>query len=221
MKLPNSIYDEHHEDEGIYLKEYRYSSSEVLTLKEVEHALFTMYGRYSQQSKLISRFRNFQKLGVPIDRKPGRGARTGYTQEDVLQIMLCFELSQFGLSPTTVAHIICFLFDPKERDVPDIIHRSFLELSNTYSLALQTEVMQNDIYLLLYGNFMNEIDGGETPKRPLRLQLSTAKDFKKIVLSNVSHRASYINLNQLASSIYLSLCDAVKFRDEKAKRSRC
>ena len=55
-----------------------------------------------QHSALRGRMKYFQRMGFPADR-PKRGARTGYSLEDLLQLVLAFELLECGVAPVRAA----------------------------------------------------------------------------------------------------------------------
>lgn len=55
-----------------------------------------------QASALRARLKYFQRIGLPAER-PKQGRRTGYPVEDVLQVVLAFELLACGVAPLRAA----------------------------------------------------------------------------------------------------------------------
>lgn len=51
-----------------------------------------------QHAALRGRMKYFQRMGFPAER-PRRGSRTGYAVEDLLQVVVAFELLECGVAP--------------------------------------------------------------------------------------------------------------------------
>jgi hypothetical protein len=49
------------------------------------------------------RLQHFRRLGIPRGLNPGKGKRIAYGEDQVLELALCTELSQFGLDPKMIA----------------------------------------------------------------------------------------------------------------------
>jgi hypothetical protein len=73
----------------------------VATLKEVLDVLGPVY-RVPERALLTvfkGRIQNFQRLGIPFNARPGKGARVDYSRDDVLQLAFACELSELGFMP--------------------------------------------------------------------------------------------------------------------------
>jgi hypothetical protein len=75
---------------------------------EVEDALARMCRvRADVQKKAFrGKIQHFQKLGVPLNLKPGKGKKNSYTEDEVFQWALCLELAEYGVHPSTIADTI-------------------------------------------------------------------------------------------------------------------
>src|SRR5215211_6487532 len=51
------------------------------------------------------RIQHLQRLGI-VPARPGKGKRVAYTQEDIFLWAFCLELSEFGISPSAIKHIV-------------------------------------------------------------------------------------------------------------------
>jgi len=72
----------------------------------VEAALARIYRAEDvQQTTFRARLKHFRKLGVPSD-NPGKGAHLAYTMRDVFQLMVCLELTEFGIAPGLIVKIV-------------------------------------------------------------------------------------------------------------------
>ena len=65
---------------------------------------------------LRSRFGAFQRGGL-LGKQPGRGARVQYGPDELHRVVLAFELTQMGVSPTTVLWLIQNHWDKRLRDI--------------------------------------------------------------------------------------------------------
>jgi len=50
--------------------------------------------------------KHLQRLGLPLGEKPGKGKRIDYSREQIWQLALALELSQFGLDPIIIVRLI-------------------------------------------------------------------------------------------------------------------
>lgn len=71
---------------------------------DVEGAVLGMHG--AETSVVSARFRYFQRLRFPSGTNTGRGRPASYGLEQMLQIVLAFELLNAGLGPTPVVRTI-------------------------------------------------------------------------------------------------------------------
>jgi hypothetical protein len=74
----------------------------------VEDALARMHRIPSEvQTKAFrGKIQHFQKLGIPLNLKPGKGKKISYTGDEVFQWVLCLELAEYGVNPSTIANTI-------------------------------------------------------------------------------------------------------------------
>lgn len=99
-------------DHGLFLSvkfAYPFPSFEkVIDLKfgfgDVEGAILGMHG--AQASAVGSRFRYFQRLRFPSGTNTGRGRPATYELDQMLQILLAFELLEAGLTPQRVVRTV-------------------------------------------------------------------------------------------------------------------
>jgi hypothetical protein len=86
-------------------------SSRVLKLSFQQlHALVGALHSVDEESReqsdaLLARFKYFQRMRFP-DRRPGRGSQAGYELEDVLRLVLAFELVAVGAGPSRAALLV-------------------------------------------------------------------------------------------------------------------
>jgi hypothetical protein len=75
---------------------------------EVEDALARMCRvRPDVQKKAFrGKLQHFQKLGIPLDLKPGKGKKNSYTENEVFQWALCLELAEYSVHPSAIADTI-------------------------------------------------------------------------------------------------------------------
>ena len=72
----------------------------------VEAALVELHGIAPDGvPALRSRFGAFQRGGL-LGKQPGRGARLQYGPDELHRVVLAFELTQMGMSPTTVLWLV-------------------------------------------------------------------------------------------------------------------
>lgn len=73
----------------------------MATLKEVLDVLGPVYGVPERALLTVfkGRIQNFQRLGIPFNARPGKGARVDYSRDDVLQLAFACELSELGFTP--------------------------------------------------------------------------------------------------------------------------
>ena len=80
----------------------------------IEAALVELHGIAPET--LRSRFGAFQRGGL-LGKQPGRGARLQYEADQLHRVVLAFELTQMGVSPTTVLWLIQSHWDKRLRDI--------------------------------------------------------------------------------------------------------
>ena len=72
----------------------------------VEAALARVYDAEDvQKNAFRGRLKHFRKLGIP-QHNPGKGGRIAYDVQDVWQLMVCLELSEFGIDPNLIVKIV-------------------------------------------------------------------------------------------------------------------
>ena len=83
----------------------------------VEAALVELHGIAPDGvPALRSRFGAFQRGGL-LGKQPGRGARLQYGPDELHRVVLAFELTQAGMSPTTVLWLVRHYWDKRLRDL--------------------------------------------------------------------------------------------------------
>jgi hypothetical protein len=83
----------------------------------VEAALVELHGIAPDGvPALRSRFGTFQRGGL-LGKQPGRGARLQYGPDELHRVVLAFELTQMGMSPTTVLWLVRKFWDKRLRDI--------------------------------------------------------------------------------------------------------
>ena len=114
---------------------------------QVETALAKVYDAVDVQQKAFQgRLKHLRKLGLP-QKTPGKGARIRYTKDDVAQLLVALEFSEFGIDP----HLIV-----------DIILRDW-KRKGPISQAVEHTQFQGDDWLLpIRANFMSWVWQPET-----------------------------------------------------------
>lgn len=81
--------------------------------KRIEHALARLYGAnaVAQVGPFRGRIKHLQRLGVPMNRRPGRGSKAAYDVDEVLQFLFCLELTCFGVDPYLAVILLEKLWD--------------------------------------------------------------------------------------------------------------
>jgi hypothetical protein len=59
-----------------------------------------------QKKAFRGKIQHFQKLGIPLNLKPGKGRKNLYTEDELFQWALCLELAEYGVHPSTIADTI-------------------------------------------------------------------------------------------------------------------
>lgn len=59
----------------------------------------------AQEGAFRGRLKHFRKLGIPAE-NPGKGTRLQYSASDIFQLLICLELSEFGIDPTLIVEIV-------------------------------------------------------------------------------------------------------------------
>ena len=107
----------------------------------VERALARVYqAEHVREKAFRGRLKHFRKLGVP-NQNPGKGARVHYSASDVFQLMVCLELSEFGLDPNLIVKIVQRHWSGKGY------------FAQTIDVAQR--FAGNDFYAVLHANFMS------------------------------------------------------------------
>jgi hypothetical protein len=83
----------------------------------VEAALVEMHGIAPDNvPALRSRFGAFQRGGL-LGKQPGRGGRLQYGPDELHRVVLAFELTQAGMSPTAVLQVVRDFWEKRLRDI--------------------------------------------------------------------------------------------------------
>jgi len=53
-----------------------------------------------------ARLQNFQRFGIPLGKRPGRGKKINYEKDDVFQLAFCLEMAEFGIDPALIANLV-------------------------------------------------------------------------------------------------------------------
>jgi hypothetical protein len=73
---------------------------------QVETALAKVYNAVDvQQGAFQGRLKHLRKLGLPR-KTPGKGARIRYSKDDVAQLLVALEFSEFGIDPHLIVDIV-------------------------------------------------------------------------------------------------------------------
>jgi hypothetical protein len=84
----------------------RLVSGTSFSYAQVETALAQAFdAREVQQGAFQGRLKHFRKLGLP-QKTPGKGARIRYTKDDVAQLLVALEFSEFGIDPHLIVDIV-------------------------------------------------------------------------------------------------------------------
>jgi len=59
-----------------------------------------------QRGAFRGRLKHFQRLGLPLGERPGKGSRINYDAQQIWQLAFALELSECGIDPTKIAQII-------------------------------------------------------------------------------------------------------------------
>jgi hypothetical protein len=72
--------------------------------KSVIAAFGMFYGASETEiaSGMRGRVKNFQKLGVPLDTRVGKGTKIEYGRQEIYQLLLCFEMAKLGMMPSEI-----------------------------------------------------------------------------------------------------------------------
>ena len=92
----------------------------------VEAALVELHGIAPDGvPALRSHFGAFQRGGL-LGKQPGRGARLQYGPDELHRVVLAFELTQAGMSPTTVLRLVREFWDKRLRNICLIAERALV-----------------------------------------------------------------------------------------------
>jgi hypothetical protein len=73
---------------------------------QVESALARIYqAEHVQRKAFRACLKHFRKLGIP-HKNPGKGNRVRYSASDIFQMLICLELSEFGIDPNLIVKIV-------------------------------------------------------------------------------------------------------------------
>lgn len=53
-----------------------------------------------------ARLQNFQRFGIPLGKRPGRGKKIDYKKDDVFQLAFCLEMAEFGVDPALITNLL-------------------------------------------------------------------------------------------------------------------
>ncbi len=80
--------------------------SDALLYGEVEDILARLHKIQDRDRKAFrAKLRHFRNLGVPPLPKVGSGTKISYSLDDVYELFFALELTQCGLSPSTIEHL--------------------------------------------------------------------------------------------------------------------
>src|SRR4051794_8439181 len=84
----------------------RSGSGTGFTYAQVETTLAQAFDAQDvQQGAFQGRLKHFRKLGLP-QKTPGKGAHIRYTKDDVAQLLVALEFSEFGIDPHLIVDIV-------------------------------------------------------------------------------------------------------------------
>lgn len=84
----------------------RDDGSVALLYGEVEDILARLHKIQDKDRKAFrARLRHFRNLGIPRLRKVGSGRKISYSLDDLYELFFALELTQCGLSPSTIVHL--------------------------------------------------------------------------------------------------------------------
>jgi hypothetical protein len=108
----------------------------------VEDALATMYRSDPAQGKAFrGRLQNFQRLGVPLNLKPGKGKKISYTDAEIFQWMLCLELAEYGVTPSTITNTIKAYWGSHLLDAIRAAHQGSSDQNNDVFICFSPRLM--------------------------------------------------------------------------------
>lgn len=73
---------------------------------ELDAVVRILHGIAPDNAALVARFKYMQRLGFPEGVNPGRGVRSVYGLEEVLKVLLAFELLETGATPSRVVRLV-------------------------------------------------------------------------------------------------------------------
>ena len=83
------------------------ADTQIIRLGRIEKALVATFGYSSEKEQALrARLQHFQKMGIPIGERPGRGKAIDYGLDECHQILLGIILSEHGIDPVTAARRI-------------------------------------------------------------------------------------------------------------------
>lgn len=77
-----------------------------LRFSEVEAVVGTMHGVPHGSTAVVSRFRYFQRLRFPGGTNTGRGVPAAYGLDQLMQVLVAFELAEAGLAPARIVRAV-------------------------------------------------------------------------------------------------------------------
>lgn len=87
---------------------------------EVETALSSMHFRATEfRSPFRNRLRHLQRVGIPLDRRVGKGKQVDFSLDEVFQITLSLELTTFGFEPSSLVPFFRAFWNPERPSGPD------------------------------------------------------------------------------------------------------
>lgn len=109
--------------------------------RQVETALARAFGvEKFQETSFRARLKHFKKLGVPSTTS-GPGIRIRYTGDDIFQLMVAIELTEFGLDPHLIAETI--------------LPRQWQRDRIPYAILLAQQARDKDMWVAMHANFMS------------------------------------------------------------------
>jgi hypothetical protein len=108
----------------------------------VEDALAQMYRIDSAHRKAFrGRLQNFQRLGIPLNLKVGKGRKISYTDAEIFQWTLCLELSEYGVNPSTITSTVKACWESHLLDAFRSAYQSGSDQKNDILLCFSPRLM--------------------------------------------------------------------------------
>ena len=171
------------------------------TYAQMESALAQLYGadEQAQAGPFRGRLKHFQRLGIPLGERPGRGAKVKYDYPQIFQLMFCFEMSSFGVDPVLTVQLL----EKHWHNDDDPREEIYYNLKEALDEVIEDEGDHSDKYFLVHPNII-EMSwdksnlGGFGTRRWFRREQSD------LVIRNIfgnQHRALIINFSAVVKKL--------------------